>query len=103
KSYATRREETSQAIQAIMQAAPGLAPILAPFWLDELDFPGAKKLAAVAKKTLPPQFQEDEGQGPKPEQLQQQLAQAQQLIELLGKELQAKTLVIEADQVKADA
>ena len=49
-----------EAIAAIMQAAPGLAPILAPFWLDELDFPGAKKLAAIAKKTLPPQFQEDE-------------------------------------------
>jgi hypothetical protein len=102
KSYATRREETSQAIQAIMQAAPQLAPILAPFWLDELDFPGAKKLAAIAKKTLPPQFQDDEGQGPKPEQLQQQLAQAQQLIELLSKELQAKTQALEVDQIKAD-
>ena len=64
KSYATRREETSQAIAAIMQAAPGLAPILAPYWLDELDFPGAKKLAAIAKKTLPPQFQEEEGGQP---------------------------------------
>jgi hypothetical protein len=104
KSYATRREETSQAIAAIMQAAPGLAPILAPFWLDELDFPGAKKLAAIAKKTLPPQFQEDEGQmGPSAQQLQQQLAQAEQMIELLTKELQAKTQTIETDQVKADA
>src|SRR4030095_684606 len=32
KSYATRREETSEAIAAIIQAAPQLAPILAPFW-----------------------------------------------------------------------
>src|SRR4030095_10460824 len=103
KSYATRREETADALSAIMQAAPGLAPILAPLWLDELDFPGAKKLAAIAKKTLPPQFQEDEGQGPTPQQLQQQLAQAQQLIDMLTKELQAKTQVIETDQIKADA
>jgi hypothetical protein len=104
KSYATRREETSDAISAIMQAAPGLAPILAPFWLDELDFPGAKKLAAIAKKTLPPQFQEDQQGGPQQTaQMQQQLAQAQQIIELLTKELQAKTQAIETDQVKADA
>lgn len=103
KSYATRREEASEAIAAIMQAAPGLAPILAPFWLEELDFPGAKKIAAVAKKTLPPQFQEEEGKGPDPQQMQQQLAQAQQIIDLLTKELEAKTQVIQTDQVKADA
>src|SRR4030095_11769450 len=103
KSYATRREETADALSAIMQAAPGLAPILAPFWLDELDFPGAKSRPATAKKPRPPQFQEDEGQGPTPQQMQQQLAQAQQLIDLLTKELQAKTQVIETDQIKADA
>jgi len=103
KSYSTRREETSEAIAAIMQAAPQLAPILAPFWLDELDFPGAKKLAAIAKKTLPPQFQEEEGAGPSVQQLQQQVAQAEQMIDMLTKELQAKTQVIETDQVKADA
>jgi hypothetical protein len=103
KSYATRREETSEALAAIMQAAPGLAPILAPYWLDELDFPGATKLAAIAKKTLPPQFQDDEGQQPNVQQLQQQLAQASQMIDMLTGELKAKTQVIETDQVKADA
>ncbi|HKA39795.1 MAG TPA: portal protein [Burkholderiales bacterium] len=104
KSYATRREETADALSAIMQAAPTLAPILAPFWLDELDFPGAKKLASIAKKTLPPQFQEDE-QNPQAQlsQMQQQLAQASQMIDLLTKELQAKTHLIETDQVKAEA
>jgi hypothetical protein len=103
KSYATRREETADALSAIMQAAPSLAPILAPFWLDELDFPGAKKLAAIAKKTLPPQFQEDETGQPNPAQLQQQLVQASQMIDLLTKELQAKTQIIETDTIKADA
>ena len=107
KSYATRREETSAAIAAIMEAAPMLAPILAPFWLDELDFPGAKKLAAIAKKTLPPQFQEDEAGQPSPQQqlqqLQQQAQQAQEIIDLLSKELDAKTKIIEADTIKADA
>jgi hypothetical protein len=104
KSYATRREETSEAVAAIMQAAPGLAPILAPFWLEELDFPGAQKLAAIAKKTLPPQFQEDEGQQQQQlAQLQQQMAQAQQIIDMLSKELEKKTEIIQTDQVKADA
>jgi len=107
KSYATRREETSAAIAAIMEAAPMLAPILAPFWLDELDFPGAKKLAAIAKKTLPPQFKEDEAGQPSPQQqlqqLQQQAQQAQEIIDLLTKELDAKNKIIEADTIKADA
>jgi hypothetical protein len=104
KSYATRREESSAAIGAILQAAPGLAPVLAPYWLDELDFPGAKKLAAIAKKTLPPQFQEDEqGSQPTVAQLQQQMAQAEQMIQLLTQELQAKTQIIEQDTIKADA
>src|SRR4030095_12810560 len=103
KSYATRREETAEALAAIWQAAPALAPTLAPFWLAELAFPGAKKLAAIAKKTLPPQFQEEEGGAPPVAQLQQQLAQAQQMIDLLTKELQAKTQVIETETVKAQA
>jgi len=104
KSYATRREETSEAIGAIMQAAPALAPILAPFWLDELDFPGAKKLAAIAKKTLPPQFQEAEGNPQQAmAQMQQQMQQAQGVIDMLSKELEKKTEIIESDRVKADA
>ena len=102
KSYQTRRQETADALTVIMGAAPGLAPILAPYWLDELDFPGAKKLAAIAKKALPPQFQEQEGEQPSVAQLQQQVAQAEQMIELLTKELQAKTEAISIDQVKTD-
>ena len=107
KSYATRHQETAEAVSAIMQAAPQLAPILAPYWLEQLDFPGAQKLAAIAKKTLPPQFQEDEAGKPSPQvqlqQAQQQLQQAEQMIELLTKELHAKNDVIQTDQVKADA
>jgi len=104
KSYATRRQETADAMSQIMQAAPGLAPILAPYWLDELDFPGAKKLAAIAKKTLPPQFQDDsEQQQPNVAQMQQQMAQAQGIIDLLTKELQAKTEIIQTETVKAQA
>ena len=105
KSYATRREETADAISSIMQAAPGLAPILAPFWLAELDFPGAQKLAAVAKKTLPPQFQDEDAGGMQQQvaQMGQQLQQAQQMVQMLTQELQAKTRIIETDAVKAQA
>ena len=104
KSYATRREETAEAIAAIMQAAPGLAPILAPFWLDELDFPGAKKLAAIAKKTLPPQFQEDEGGRQPSVAAAAAAARAGRADDRAPDEgAEAKTQVIETDQVKADA
>lgn len=86
KSYATRREEASAAISAVMQAVPPeMAAAIAPAWLEEQDYPGARKVAEIAKKALPPQLAaayQDDKSGPSPEvqQLQQQLQQAQEAL-----------------------
>src|SRR4030095_7452480 len=84
----------------------GLPRLRPPSCPQKLDSPGAKNLAAIAKKPLPPQFQEEQ-QGQQPQQqlaqMQQQMQQAQQVIDLLTKELEKKTQIIEADTVKADA
>jgi hypothetical protein len=103
KSYATRRQEAAAAIAEVMNAAPMLAPIIAPFWLDELDYPGAKKIAEIAKKTLPPNLQPNQGGEPDPQQLQQQLEAAMQQHDLLVKELNAKNEIIDKDVLKYQA
>lgn len=96
KSYATRRQEASAAIGNVMQVVPPeMAAAIAPAWLEEQDYPGAKKIAKIAQKSLPPQLAaayDDDKDGPDPEvqQLQQQVQQLQQALESKQAEEQAK-------------
>lgn len=110
KSYATRREEASAAIGNVFQVVPPeYAAALAPAWLEEQDFPGAKKLAEVAKAVLPPAiravYDEQSGQDSIPPQakaiiaqLQQQLQQAGQAIETKQVEQQGKLQVTQIQE-----
>lgn len=101
KSYATRREEASAAIGNVLQVVPPeMAAAIAPAWLEEQDYPGAKKIAEIAKKALPPQlaaaYNEEEDTQIPPEvqamlqQLQQENAQLKQMVELDAAKEQAK-------------
>lgn len=99
KSYATRRDEASAAIAAVMQAVPPeMAMAIAPAWLDEQDYPGAKKIAEIAKNALPPPIRaayDDQGQGGLPPQaqalIQQLQAQNQQLQQVIqGKQAEGQ-------------
>lgn len=103
KSFTTRREEGVAQMGQLAEAAPEMVPNFADLWVGNMDFPGAKQIADRLKKMLPPNLQDNQEGQPSPEQLQQQLQQASQLMELMGKELDAKTRVIETDQVKAQA
>jgi hypothetical protein len=102
KSYTTRREEGVAQMGALAEAAPNMVPVYADLWVGNMDFPGARQIADRLKKTNPAAQDTEEGQ-PSPEQLQQQLQQASQMMELMGKELDAKNKVIETDQIKAQA
>jgi len=101
KAYATRREEASDAISNVMKVVPPeMAAALAPAWLEEQDYPGAKKIAEIAKNSLPPQlqqaYQEDQEQPAIPPQIQAQM-QAMQA------QLQQATQIIQTDQIKQQA
>jgi len=102
KAYTTRREEGVSQMGALAEAAPALVPTFADLWVGNMDFPGARQIADRLKKTLPPELQ-DQGDTPDPRQLQQQLQQAGQMVEMLTKELQAKTQAIETESVKAQS
>lgn len=102
KSAPTRREEASDAIGQVMKVvSPEMAAAMAPAWIAEQDWPGAKKISDIAVHSLPPQLQEayQDGDGQQPmippqlraqmAQMQQQLQQAQQFIQTKQAEQQA--------------
>jgi hypothetical protein len=103
KSHTTRREEGADAMGQLIQAAPQLAPMVADLWVEDMDFPGAKQIADRLKKMLPQQLQ-DSPDAPELQlqQLKQEAGKAQQIIQILTQELQAKTHIIETDTVKAN-
>jgi hypothetical protein len=93
KSYPTRREEGAAAMgEIIPHLQPEMSAVLMPDYIEQLDFPGAQKMAATLRKALPPHLQEQEEGGPNPEvmQLQQQVQQLQQALEGKFAEEQAK-------------
>jgi regulator of replication initiation timing len=82
-SYTTRRVEAAAAMMEAIQVWPNLMGIAGDLVAKAQDWPGADKLAERLKKTIPPQYlEEDEeggGIGVTPEQLQEMQQQLQQL------------------------
>jgi hypothetical protein len=87
---------------ALAEAVPNLVPTFADLWVGNMDFPGARQIADRLKKTLPPGMGDSEDGEPDVNTLQQQLQQAGQMVDMLTKELDAKTKAIETDAVKAE-
>lgn len=107
KTATTRRQDATNAMGELLPALPPeMAAPLMPEYIEQLDFPGAKKMAAIARKALPPQFQEAEDGAPPPlpPQVQQQIAQMQQMIQQLTDLADKnKTDLMKADtQARAD-
>lgn len=88
-AFESRRQESADFMQRIIEAYPTLVPIIGDIVFDEIDTPGASKIAERLKKALPPELQDDKGKAqPDPAQLQQQLAAASQQIQAMGAELE---------------
>lgn len=74
-SYTTRRAEAAQAMMDAIQVWPNLMSVAGDLVAKAQDWPGADKLADRLKKTIPPQFLDDDDpdkqQAFTPEQVQQ--------------------------------
>lgn len=103
KSFTTRREEAVAMMGQLAEAVPQMVPAYADVWVEQMDFPGARQIADRLKKQLPPQLQDDDQGQQIPPQLQQKMQQAQQMIEMLTQELNAKNDLIEKEQARIDA
>jgi hypothetical protein len=85
-SYSTQRKETNVAFGEIMRGNKELAPVVAPFWAQTLDFPGSEKFAQAMAAMAPPAVKaiiqpEGADQGPDPAQLTQELDQCKQALQ----------------------
>ena len=85
-SYSTQRTQTNAAFAEIMRGNPDLAPTVAPFWAQTLDFPGADKFAQAMAAMAPDPVKailqpEGADQGPDPAKLAQELAQCKQALQ----------------------
>lgn len=87
-AFATRRQEAFNALSQIAAQNPDLMRVIGDLVMRAADFPLAEEAAERIKALVPPQAL---GQGPSDAEqaLQQQLTQAQGLIQQLSQELQA--------------
>ena len=80
-SYSTQRSQAQAALGEVMRNNPNMTAAIAPLWAQNLDIPHADKLAQVLAAMAPPAVQAilnpDASKQPKPEQLLQQVQQAQ--------------------------
>jgi len=100
-SYASRRAEGAQAMQGLLQSVPQPMMRCLDLVVKALDIPGGDE---IADRLRPPDIQDgQEGQPPIPPQIQQKLAQDQQVIQhlmatgmALEQTLKAKILELES-------
>lgn len=85
-SYSTQRTQTNAAFAEIMRGNKELAPVVAPFWAQTLDFPGSDKFAqamaamapAPVKAILQPEGQDN---APDPAAMAKQMQELQQALQ----------------------
>lgn len=97
-SYATQRQEAFNAFSQILQQQNGAWQVVGDLWAESADFPGSEKLAERLRKMLPPAVKG----GPPPEvmQMQQQLQAISQTANAAVEQLQAQ--LAEAEQKLKD-
>jgi hypothetical protein len=101
-SYSTRRQEAAAWQLDLMKVLPPeMAAAMAPLAVKNLDGPGNQEISKRLNQTLPPQLQGEEEQNPVPPEVQQQMQQAQELIQQLSGRIKELDESIQLDEVKA--
>jgi hypothetical protein len=113
-AYATRRQDSAQAMVEMVRANPQLMQVAGDLVVRTMDFVGAEQLADRLKKALPAELADDED-GAEPQippkikaqiqqgmqQYEQQLAQAQQMIQGLQQQLGEASAAAQEGQAAA--
>lgn len=100
-SYTSKRQEAAATQMEFMRVYPNAAPVMGDMVAENMDWPGAKKLAGRLKKLLPEGIAEpDEKEGVDPAALQHQLAQVGQQFEQLGAEYNRLLDAMETKQLE---
>jgi hypothetical protein len=98
-SNQTKRQENAQALFQLAGKDPQLMGVAGDLIVGQLDFPEKQALVDRLQKALPPNLQDPKDEVD-PQQLQQQLQQARQMVQALTQHLQQETQL--ADKVQQD-
>ena len=103
-SNQTRRQEASEAMTSVIQAAPQLLEVMGDLFFANLDWPEARQISERLKKALPPQFREEqEGQPQIPPEIQAEMQKQKQVIEQLMTEKEAETQKLQSEETRKAA
>lgn len=102
-SFQTKRQEALDAMVQFVQAYPDAFPMIGDLLTENMDWPGAKQLAARLKKMLPQPLQDEIDPSMVPPQVQAQMQQMQMQLKQLGQEYEKAQEAIRTDQVKERA
>jgi hypothetical protein len=80
-SYATKRQESLDAMSQLLQGNPQLWAVAGDLFIKNMDWPGAQEMSKRFAKTIDPKLLDDSEENPA-------LAAAQQQIEAMGKEME---------------
>ena len=84
RAYDSKRLETFDTLQALVQSAPDLLPLFGDVMFKNSDMAGADIVADRFKKQLPPNLQEGDGQEPVPPHAQAQISQLTQHLQAIN-------------------
>jgi hypothetical protein len=86
--YATKRQESLEAMAQLLQANPQLWQVAGDLFVKNMDWPGAQEMAKRFAKTIDPKFLEDGDKSP-------ELQAAEQQIQAMGQEMEQMHAMIQ--------
>ena len=101
-NFATRRQESVDALQALFQANPDLWHVVGDIYLRNQDWPGAQDMADRVAKTINPALKSDPDNPQGPQAQMAQMHQAMAQLQQQGQQSQAKLQFAQENADKAD-
>ncbi len=100
-SYATQRQESSEALTEIVGKSPEMMAVLGPMWARMQDWPEADKMAKILMTMAPPQVQAIENEDSKvPPEAQGIVSSLQAQLEQMKQQLQEASQAADQNQSK---
>lgn len=108
-SYATQRQESAEGMQKLATAWPKLMDIAGDEVVAGMDWPGADKISARIKKTIPGNLtqgedgKDDQGPPQLPPEVEQALQNADQMVDQLQQQLQESKSGLDKARIDAES
>jgi hypothetical protein len=95
-SFQSRRQEAVESMIQLIQAYPAVLPVIGDVLVKNMDWPGARQIAARLKRMIPPEARDpEEGAAEVPPEVQQQMQQMSQQLEAAMSALAEKDQIIQ--------